>query len=178
MTTICKPDCRCGRHKGGVRKSRRTRCELGHEITERFGHRRCWTCFQQRQRDYRTQQRRSRGAPLLRLKDRTHCRNGHVLTEDNIYISKPTDRDGFRAMCVKCRRLAVKKVMYGVAPKEYEHMLASQNGCCKICQRPMRKPCVDHDHLTGRVRGLLCTKCNCVLAMADDSINTLIFAID
>jgi Recombination endonuclease VII. len=46
----------------------------------------------------------------------------------------------------------------------YDMLLLSQEGKCKICARPEpvsgRRLAVDHDHQTGEVRGLLCTKCN------------------
>lgn len=51
---------------------------------------------------------------------------------------------------------------FGITVEQYAEMLASQDGVCAICQKPpTRVPlAVDHDHQTGRVRGLLCTACN------------------
>ena len=54
----------------------------------------------------------------------------------------------------------------GVTTEVYERMLASQGGGCAICgnEPKTRRLHVDHDHATGRVRGLLCHRCNRVLA--------------
>jgi Recombination endonuclease VII len=53
---------------------------------------------------------------------------------------------------------------YGVTWEQYEQMLADQNGACAICPRTSSgkgQPLdVDHSHVTGRVRGLLCSRCN------------------
>lgn len=51
---------------------------------------------------------------------------------------------------------------FGITPEQYDRMLADQNGVCAICERPPknRRLAVDHDHDTGRVRGLLCWWCN------------------
>jgi len=59
---------------------------------------------------------------------------------------------------------------YGLAPEAYDLMLAEQGGVCAICRGPeVRTFHVDHDHLTGRVRGILCASCNHVLGrMKDD----------
>jgi len=51
---------------------------------------------------------------------------------------------------------------FGITPEEYERLLALQGGRCAICERRprARRLAVDHDHGTGEVRGLLCTRCN------------------
>ena len=49
-------------------------------------------------------------------------------------------------------------------------MLAQQNGLCAICKRkPKKKLGVDHCHVTGVVRGLLCNKCNSGLGFYEDN---------
>ena len=51
---------------------------------------------------------------------------------------------------------------YGIEPKEYYEMLEKQGQCCAICKaKPTyRAMNIDHDHKTGKVRGLLCDGCN------------------
>lgn len=60
---------------------------------------------------------------------------------------------------------------YGLTLEQYESMLESQGGVCKICGRPelFRMLSVDHNHNTGKVRGLLCTNCNFKLSVVEDS---------
>ena len=52
----------------------------------------------------------------------------------------------------------------GVTDEGYSRMLAAQSGCCAICGNPPKKGGrrlnVDHNHRTGKVRGLLCHRCN------------------
>jgi len=60
---------------------------------------------------------------------------------------------------------------YDITRDVYDKMLARQGGMCAICgtSRPSRPSfCVDHDHDTGRVRGLLCVTCNSILGYAHD----------
>jgi hypothetical protein len=49
---------------------------------------------------------------------------------------------------------------YGIGEEQYEVRLASQGGRCPICEQVLTRPVVDHDHVTGEVRGLLCGPCN------------------
>jgi len=60
------------------------------------------------------------------------------------------------------RRKALRE-NYGLTVQQYEEMLKSQNGLCACCGQPPptgRRLCVDHDHKTGKIRGLLCDGCN------------------
>jgi hypothetical protein len=66
------------------------------------------------------------------------------------------------------------KNKYGIAPADYYRMLDEQDGACAICHATedsygRSKFCVDHDHKTGLVRGLLCTHCNRVIGLFKDS---------
>ena len=53
--------------------------------------------------------------------------------------------------------------LYGLSLEQFDRMFRSQNGACAICQKHNlngRRLCIDHDHDTGKVRGLLCYACN------------------
>lgn len=56
--------------------------------------------------------------------------------------------------------------------EQYDAMLTAQNGVCAICCKPETRKgynlAVDHDHETGRVRGLLCKRCNRVLGFLSE----------
>ncbi len=67
---------------------------------------------------------------------------------------------------------------YGITAEEYQRLLAAQGGHCAIC--PATEPgygrkyfTVDHDHKTGKVRGLLCVRCNTGLGMMEDSADRM-----
>jgi hypothetical protein len=51
----------------------------------------------------------------------------------------------------------------GATREQYEAMYAEQAGCCDICGEAHDVLHVDHDHRTGAVRGLLCSRCNLAL---------------
>jgi hypothetical protein len=76
------------------------------------------------------------------------------------------------------RWLRLRRV-YGISKNDYEAMLARQGGVCGICRKPPVEPLlVDHCHVTGRVRKLLCRKCNTVLGFYEDDHRLLTAAAD
>ena len=66
------------------------------------------------------------------------------------------------------RRAVRMRYLYGIEPEHYAKLLAAQAGVCAICGKPETKIVrgrllqlsVDHDHVTGEVRQLLCQRCN------------------
>jgi len=75
-------------------------------------------------------------------------------------------------------RRAYLKRCFGISPAEYDALLAKQNGACAICRRrSKRRLCVDHCHVTGRIRGLLCHFCNLALGYLRDDQASLVAAL-
>lgn len=72
---------------------------------------------------------------------------------------------------------------YGITLEDYDKMLSDQGGVCKICggsnSESARKNSlyIDHDHVTGVVRGLLCDRCNRGLGMFLDDPTRLLQAV-
>lgn len=72
------------------------------------------------------------------------------------------------------------KNWYGMSLNDYKNLLSSQGGRCAICQEPLEKPHIDHEHGTeglAGVRGLLCGPCNHGLGNFKDRIEFLASAI-
>lgn len=69
-----------------------------------------------------------------------------------------------------------REKQYGITEAAFNQMLAKQMGGCSICKKELKAPVVDHCHLTGKVRGLLCHTCNSGLGMFKDNLNNLIAA--
>ena len=69
---------------------------------------------------------------------------------------------------------------YGITLDDYDRMLEEQGGECAICgKHPTKKRlCVDHDHQTNKVRGLLCEKCNWGIGQFNDTVVLLRNAIE
>jgi hypothetical protein len=83
------------------------------------------------------------------------------------------------------RRAAVVRNLrrnYGLTLEMYEEMMASQDGACAICRREFGEsinasPHVDHDHVSGAVRGILCFTCNTAIGKLRDDPKVLLSAI-
>lgn len=123
------------------------------------------------------------------------------LTVENAVKNKKS-KDGLDYKCVSCNRETVKKwrannpkgykawqvqSFYGITLPEAERMLAKQNDCCAICNKSIslettdvrqNRACIDHNHDTGQVRGLLCDKCNRGLGYFNDNEELLLKAVN
>ena len=96
----------------------------------------------------------------------------------------------YRAQQQKAKESGAKKLAdrkshlkrkYGMTIEDYDGMLEAQGGGCAICGRAPRPDIslhVDHDHETGRIRGLLCFPCNNTLGDFEDDPARLYAAAD
>ena len=87
-------------------------------------------------------------------------------------------RRGRRAATVRYRL----KSRYSISEDEYARLIAAQGDRCAVCgiaeNIDSRLWCVDHDHESGRVRGLLCVRCNAGIGALGDTIEGLRRAIN
>ena len=79
------------------------------------------------------------------------------------------------------RNLYCRRKAYGITPEVFESMFVQQGRCCAICRGTNPGPkdwALDHDHKTGRARGILCVRCNTGIGLLRDDVATLLNAID
>lgn len=81
---------------------------------------------------------------------------------------------------LKFKNNSLKK-QFNITLDDYEKMLTEQSGVCYICNQPEtsvrnRRLAVDHNHSTGKIRGLLCSNCNRALGLFKDSADLLLAA--
>jgi hypothetical protein len=76
-------------------------------------------------------------------------------------------------------RFLIKK--YGITMDEYDMMIVAQDGKCAICgehQSNLRRILnVDHNHITGEIRGLICGSCNRAIGLFKENTANLLNAI-
>ena len=68
---------------------------------------------------------------------------------------------------------------YNITAEEFTKLELSQSGVCKICNQPSNRKQllnIDHDHTTGKVRGLLCWHCNLALGHFKDNVDSILAA--
>ena len=128
------------------------------------------------------------------------CEQTKPVTE---FYRLPGFTDTYRSYCKPCHKAKRKarydkaggkdvpyeqllKREYGITLADYNAILRSQAHRCAVCRRPetmrtksgeVRRLSVDHDHVTGRVRGLLCHRCN-VLVWAFEENHAILGLID
>lgn len=132
-------------------------------------------------------------APDTEAKTCREC--GVEKSVDDFYFRKDTGRR--RNECKTCcitrmrglastqtpadHRAKYLRATFGLTQTDYDAMIAVQDGLCAICRRPGEDSYkglhIDHDHESGRVRGLLCHRCNMALGLFGDSVTVLAEAI-
>ena len=95
-------------------------------------------------------------------------------TKNKDYMRKHRAQDPKRS---KESRRAETLKKYNLTPEEFTYMVMEQGGVCGICGLVPSALYVDHDHATGKVRGLLCQKCNSGIGFLGDSLEGLEKAI-
>lgn len=84
-----------------------------------------------------------------------------------------------KAKVTKRQLISHRRRLYGLNEEEYNNMILSQNNLCAICNKPSDKTLhIDHDHVTGRVRGLLCSNCNLGIGLLEEDLVVLNRAIE
>jgi len=129
------------------------------------------------------------------IKTCTSCKEEKPVS--SFHLRRELGEKGRRAICKTCHNQVRKKYIqdnreyhrivsyksslktrYGLTQEDYDTRKKQQRGRCKICsgkeEEAKRYLCVDHCHKTGRIRGLLCDKCNVGLSRADDSLGRLL----
>jgi hypothetical protein len=94
-------------------------------------------------------------------------------------ISTVTRRSYECKACIK-ERLGRKRfpaiTKYNLSYTQYRQMCEGQEFKCLICQEKPKRLCIDHDHATNKVRGLLCAKCNSGIGLLGDSASNILRA--
>lgn len=95
------------------------------------------------------------------------------------YLKRTTEqrKEYNKERWLKVKALKPHLSIYGITLEDYNTRLALQNNCCLGCDintsKLSRPLCVDHDHNTGKIRGLLCDSCNKALGLLKDDPNIL-----
>lgn len=114
-----------------------------------------------------------------------HVNNNNKWVKDNLDHVNKKQKVSYYADLDKIRNKELKH-KFGITKSEYDIIHKSQDGKCKICNKPestlgrngkMRPLAVDHDHLNDKIRGLLCARCNTGIGLLYEDISILESAI-
>lgn len=129
-------------------------------------------------------------APSSGVKKCCRCKERKPISD---FHKRNRNSDGLRSECIACTRVQehayrnrnpdvgyLNKVKhnYGLTKAHLEAMIIAQDGRCAICGIDDEKLVVDHSHASGRIRGMLCAKCNAGLGMFGDNKEYLLKAIE
>jgi hypothetical protein len=101
----------------------------------------------------------------------TNRRYPHSRCKDCDHTRVRTYHKNNRAKVTKQQMVRHREREYGLTEEQYNNMILSQNNLCAICSQPSTRTLnIDHNHETGKVRGLLCTNCNLGIGNFQDSL--------
>ena len=134
------------------------------------------------------------------------CKNCKEDKKWDQYFVDPSKKNGLSTICLDCfnkvkeikdikRASYLRKLnkieqdkrtyylrVYNISSDQYNELFILQEGKCLICGTHQseldRALCVDHDHTTNKIRGLLCGNCNSGLGFFKENINLLLRAIN
>lgn len=128
--------------------------------------------------------RRSKDPAVRRKANREYKRRWRIKYPEKWRAQKKHERQRYRKAHKSgySKKKRQQRLLHtiNVSEQEYAEMFVAQGGVCAICPRgpePNRRLAVDHCHETGRVRGLLCTRCNLGLGYFGDNEDLLMNAI-
>lgn len=108
-------------------------------------------------------------------RDKQKQREHNKKWEDNNKIWRKAYNEKHRERIYSANRNHTLKRLYGITLDDYNNLYTDQQGCCSICNKHQsalsdsRTLAVDHNHITGKVRGLLYSSCNKALGLFEDS---------
>jgi len=129
------------------------------------------------QKEYQSRNRgKYKGRYKGRYKGKYSCKTYYAKNKEK-YLQRNKE---YRKNLTRDQKLRYK---YSITEKELQALIESQGNKCKICDTPFSENFsdrmnIDHDHTTGKLRGLLCHKCNTGLGLFKDDISRLHSAID
>jgi hypothetical protein len=85
---------------------------------------------------------------------------------------KKANLEKYRETTNRCRR-KYRYHIYAITEETYQAMVDNQGGRCAICDTAPLSLCIDHDHITKKIRGLLCSKCNSGIGFLNDDLKLL-----
>ena len=126
------------------------------------------------------------------------CTNCKVPKPLNEFHKRKNSKDGHDHHCKECgnsrhrkkyvddseyrirKKHSYIKTVYKLSEADHIELMNKHNGKCAICDNKFKSKTttyIDHNHITGKVRGLLCPKCNMLLGNCNDNIEVLQSAI-
>lgn len=158
----------------------------------------CKPCVKLRQKQWEAANRR-RNIDGVWVKT-ARCHSCNEIKPASEFIKSKNSKRGISSTCAECSRVRDRvryreqterrkesakwgnlKQKFGLTKTTWLLLFESQEGNCAVCGRTFyedERVCVDHDHETGKIRGLTCVKCNMALGLFGDSSDVVGRAAD